>query len=100
MHGAEPGITKCRKGLLKLALAGAGGADALANCALRGLLSSDDAPLGPWPPGRDPLEDALRAYTGGASEWVPVAGRRGRGRSRELFLACGILEGSWLAAST
>ncbi|KAG2435720.1 hypothetical protein HXX76_006917 [Chlamydomonas incerta] len=41
-----------------------GAADALTNCALRGLLSADDAPLGPWPLGRDPLDDALRAYTG------------------------------------
>ncbi|GLC70784.1 hypothetical protein PLESTF_001032900 [Pleodorina starrii] len=40
-------------------------ADALTIAGLRGLLSPDDAPLGPWPPGTDPLEDALRSFTGG-----------------------------------
>ncbi|GFR48876.1 hypothetical protein Agub_g10725 [Astrephomene gubernaculifera] len=39
-------------------------ADALTLCALRGLLSADDAPLGPWPAGLDAHEEALRTYTG------------------------------------
>ncbi|GIL52578.1 hypothetical protein Vafri_8312 [Volvox africanus] len=40
-------------------------ADALTLSGLRGLLNADDAPLGPWPPATDPLEDALRSFTGG-----------------------------------
>ena len=31
---------------------------------LRQLLNSQDAALGPWVPGRDPLEDALAAFAG------------------------------------
>lgn len=31
---------------------------------LRQLLNSQDAALGPWVPGRDPLEDALSAFAG------------------------------------
>ena len=36
----------------------------LDSSALRHLLNPQDAVLGPWLPGRDPLEDALAAFAG------------------------------------
>ena len=62
---------------------------------LQQLLNSQDAALGPWVPGRDPLEDALSAFAGApggppAHPWMaglvagpasdPGAYSRGRGR--------------------
>ena len=45
----------------------AGYAKSLYCTVLRHGLPKDDAPLGPWPPGRDATEDALRVYVG---EWM------------------------------
>lgn len=39
---------------------------ALSRSSLRRMLSSQDAVLGPWPAGREQLEDELRAYAGEA----------------------------------
>lgn len=39
-------------------------ASSVASSALRQLLNRQDAVLGPWAPGRDPLEDALQAFAG------------------------------------
>ena len=36
----------------------------MASSALRQALNKQDDVLGPWVPGRDPLEDALAAYAG------------------------------------
>lgn len=43
---------------------GTGMASSVASSALRQLLNRQDAVLGPWAPGRDPLEDALQAFAG------------------------------------
>jgi hypothetical protein len=37
---------------------------AVASSALRGQLHGQDAVLGPWVPGSDPLEDSLNAFSG------------------------------------
>ena len=42
----------------------AGIAESVASSALRQALNKQDDVLGPWVPGRDPLEDALAAYAG------------------------------------
>eukprot|EP00884_Botryococcus_braunii_P001693 jgi/Botrbrau1/11524/Bobra.0393s0003.2 len=44
--------------------ASAGMASSVASSALRQLLNKQDAVLGPWAPGRDPVEDALQAFAG------------------------------------
>jgi hypothetical protein len=44
---------------------------ALGQASLRRMLSAQDGALGPWLPGREQLEDELRAYAGG---WVLVGG--------------------------
>ena len=44
----------------------AGIAESVASSALRQALNRQDDVLGPWVPGRDPLEDALAAYAGEA----------------------------------
>ncbi|KAK9820084.1 hypothetical protein WJX72_005985 [[Myrmecia] bisecta] len=46
------------------ASASPGAASAVASSTLRQLLNKQDAVLGPWVPGRDPLEDALQAFAG------------------------------------
>ena len=46
----------------------------MASSALRQALNKQDDVLGPWVPGRDPLEDALAAYAGTAlTSWQPSA---------------------------
>lgn len=42
----------------------AGIAESVASSALRQALNKQNDVLGPWVPGRDPLEDALAAYAG------------------------------------
>ncbi len=52
----------------------AGIAESVASSALRQALNTQDDVLGPWVPGRDPLEDALAAYAGTAlPSWQPCA---------------------------
>ena len=52
----------------------AGIAESVASSALRQALNKQDDVLGPWVPGRDPLEDALAAYAGTAlPSWRPCA---------------------------
>lgn len=58
---------------------GAVAAEAVANSALQALLNKQDAVLGPWIPGEDPLEDALQAFAGAPGGPCPHPWEAGQG---------------------
>jgi hypothetical protein len=66
-----PNAERCHAGF-----ACSGIAQSVAASALRQVLNRQDDVLGPWIPGRDPLEDALAAFAGACSyvvaAWIPL----------------------------
>ena len=64
--GQHPFIQLSSRVQKRRCLDNSGIAESVASSALRQALNKQDDVLGPWVPGRDPLEDALAAYAGTA----------------------------------